>query len=82
MKKTVKFRADGSVQFIWSDELRPVFNEGDGAIRRASHVEPTPEGLWVADLAPVGGPALGPFTQRSKALSAEIKWLEANVIRG
>jgi hypothetical protein len=49
---------------------------GDMAIRRASHVEPDAAGRWWADLAPVGGPTLGPFGRRSEALSAELTWLE------
>ena len=48
------------------------------SIRRASHVEPDPEGAWWADLAPLGGPRLGPFPQRSLALAAEESWLERN----
>jgi hypothetical protein len=51
---------------------------GAVVIRRASHVEPDPEGKWWADLAPVGGPLLGPFARRSEALSAEAEWLEAH----
>jgi hypothetical protein len=49
---------------------------GTLAIRRASHVEPDGEGRWWADLAPVGGPKLGPFDRRSQALNAESTWLE------
>ena len=49
---------------------------GDLAIRRASHVEPDAAGRWWADLAPVGGPRLGPFDRRSEALAAELRWLE------
>lgn len=45
-------------------------------IRRASHVEPDEHGSWWADLAPVGGPHLGPFALRSEALQAEQAWLE------
>ena len=45
-------------------------------IHRASHVEPDKSGRWFADLAPVGGPRLGPFAVRSEALSAERQWLE------
>jgi len=45
-------------------------------IRRASHVEPDEEGRWVVDLAPVGGPRLGPYPLRSAALQAEHAWLE------
>ena len=42
---------------------------------RASHVEPDAAGQWSADLAPVGGPKLGPFDTRADALAAEIVWL-------
>ena len=37
-----------------------------------------PTGMWYADLAPVRGPVLGPFPQRSDALQAEVAWLDAN----
>ena len=49
---------------------------GVPSIQRASHVEPDEEGFWWADLAPVDGPLLGPFTRRSLALDAETIWLE------
>jgi hypothetical protein len=48
------------------------------SIRRASHVEPDNQGRWWVDLAPVGGPRLGPFLKRSEALDAERAWLEAH----
>jgi hypothetical protein len=47
-------------------------------IQRASHVEPDESGRWRADLSPVGGPTLGPFTLRSEALTAELQWLRGN----
>jgi hypothetical protein len=49
---------------------------GNASIRRASHVEPDGAGRWWADLAPVAGPRLGPFAQRSQALASEFAWLE------
>jgi hypothetical protein len=49
---------------------------GSLTLTRASHVEPDSDGNWLADLSPVGGPVLGPFAQRSSALSAELVWLE------
>lgn len=50
---------------------------GKPIIRRASHVEPTPNGQWTADMRPVHGPVLGPFPVRSQALHAETAWLSA-----
>jgi hypothetical protein len=47
-------------------------------IRRASQVEPDAVGNWWAELAPIGGPRLGPFKKRSQALTAESQWLEAH----
>lgn len=35
---------------------------------------------WQADLAPSGGPVLGPFTDRAAAIAAEVAWLEARVL--
>jgi hypothetical protein len=49
---------------------------GKLAISRASFVEPDAEGRWWAELAPVGGPRLGPLQRRSEALAAELAWLE------
>ena len=50
---------------------------GSASVRRASFVEPDASGgRWFADLAPVGGPLLGPFARRSDALDAEAKWLD------
>ena len=51
---------------------------GSLTIARGSHVEPTIDGHWTADLSPAGGPVLGPFDRRSDALAAELDWLEAN----
>ena len=66
-----------------SGTLRCVYGElielstiGSLEISRASHVEPDEHGCWVADLAPVGGPRLGPFEHRSQALTAEQLWLD------
>ena len=65
--------------------LRCVYGEaidlaalGSPAITRASHVEPDPQGRWLADLSPITGPTLGPFLLRSEALAAERLWLETH----
>ena len=67
----------GEVRCLY-DEAIDLAALGPLTIRRASHVEPTCHGQWLADLTPVNGPVLGPFPQRSMALSAERAWLEAN----
>lgn len=63
--------------------IRAVYDEaidlaafGSLSITRGSHVEPTADGRWTADLSVVGGPLLGPFAHRSEALIAERAWLE------
>lgn len=35
---------------------------------------------WVADLSPVGGPCLGPFKDRTRAIDAEVMWLNENFL--
>jgi hypothetical protein len=68
---------DGTARFIY-DETLDLTTLGSLDIRRASHVEPTDDGRWTADLAPVDGPSLGPFTTRSEALLAEQDWLASH----
>jgi hypothetical protein len=65
----------GEARCIYSEEI-DLRTLGSLTIRRASHVEPSADGRWLADLSPVGGPVLGPFDLRTGALSAEVSWLE------
>ena len=65
----------GGVRCVY-DETLPLADFGRLTISRGSHVEPNADGLWTADLSPVGGPLLGPFATRSTALAAERDWLE------
>ena len=65
-----------------SGDVRCVYAEaidlaalGRLSIRRGSHVEPSSDGGWTADLGPVDGPVLGPFPTRTAALAAERDWL-------
>ena len=64
----------GQIRAIFAEYV-PLLELGRLSITRASHVEPTSEGAWCADLSPVGGPSLGPFGRRSEALAAEALWL-------
>jgi hypothetical protein len=71
----------GEIRAIYMEAI-PLAALGRPAITRGSHVEPTADGLWLADLSPVGGPVLGPFPLRSLALAAEIAWLESHWLTG
>lgn len=66
----------GAIRTLYSEAL-DLAALGRLSIRRASHVEPDDQGQWFADLAPVAGPRLGPFSRRSQALAAEEAWLIA-----
>lgn len=71
----------GGVTFLYSDEAMGLARElaGVPSINRASHVEPIPGTTqWEADMAPVGGPKLGPFATRQEALATEARWLMEN----
>jgi hypothetical protein len=67
----------GTIRAVYTEEIE-LDALGTPRIARASHVEPTPDGRWTADLRPIGGPVLGPFARRSEALDAELAWLEVN----
>jgi hypothetical protein len=67
----------GAVRCLYGETI-DLSGIGRLSIVRGSHVESDDEGRWLADLAPVGGPRLGPFPRRSQALNAEAAWLEAH----
>lgn len=68
---------NGSIRCAYAETI-DLAALGQLTISRGSHVEPDAEGFWYADLAPVNGPRLGPFAQRSEALSAEAAWLDSH----
>jgi hypothetical protein len=70
-------RPDGTAQCVYNEDIN-LAAIGELDIKRASHVEPIADqpGKWGADLAPVGGPFLGPFNTRAEALAAEVAWLD------
>ena len=70
-------RPDGSMRCVYGEEL-DLAALGRLRIVRGSHVEPTDDGCWTADLSPSRGPVLGPFRLRSEAIAAERAWLETN----
>ncbi len=66
----------GGVRCVYAETL-DLAQLGPMKISRGSHVEPTSDGAWTADLSPVNGPTLGPFTTRTQALAAELNWLQS-----
>ncbi len=69
--------SSGHVRCVYGEDI-DLGQLGQLSIRRGSQVEPTADGQWTADLSPVNGPVLGPFTLRTEALLAEMAWLQAN----
>jgi hypothetical protein len=69
----------GGVRCLYNEAV-DLASLGAVSIRRASHVEPDESGKWWADLSPMRGPRLGPFTLRSQALDVERLWLEEFLI--
>lgn len=76
----LRIEPDGSITTIYTEAI-DLEALGRPQIERASHVEPTDDAQWTADLSPVGGPVLGPFARRSEALQAEIEWLDGWLAR-
>ena len=64
----------GDVRCVYGEDVN-LSELGRLSIQRGSHVEPTADGQWTADMSPVQGPQLGPFDCRTQALEAEVAWL-------
>lgn len=67
--------ASGTIRCVYTEDI-DLGRLGRLAIQRGSHVEPTLDGQWTADLSPVNGPRLGPFSTRKEALAVEVTWLQ------
>ena len=67
---------EGTVTCVYTEALDlDAFGPCD--IRRASNVEPSPDG-WQAQIE--DGKTLGPFPKRSQAIRAEVRYIEENVL--
>tara|TARA_R110000824_G_scaffold32908_3_gene106087 strand:- start:4193 stop:4504 length:312 start_codon:yes stop_codon:yes gene_type:complete len=85
---SLTFDGDGAVSFVYEDaervmgvDIRRLIKMWALTTKRVSHVEPyVADGTevgWIADMEPVGGPRLGPYSLRSDALTGERAWLRA-----
>lgn len=75
----VRFNPDGSLLFIYEDE-HPCLDLGRALTQRASHVEPTEDGMWQADMGPIGGPKLNKTVAREASLLSEMIWIRTKVL--
>ena len=66
--------SSGGIRCVYGEDVN-LSELGRLSIQRGSHVEPTADGQWTADMSPVQGPQLGPFDCRTQALEAEVAWL-------
>lgn len=81
--QSIRILPNGELVMIYDDSFTPgLIDEGEGQTKRASHVEPDASGQgWTADMAPSGGPVLGPYRLRQEALDAEVAWINVNVLQ-
>lgn len=68
----------GKVTAIYSDAHADLIARASSVqVRRASAVEPAPQGGWTATMN--DGTVLGPFRLRSEALAAEVQYLDSKL---
>lgn len=79
---TIKITQEGALVYVYQDDhpLASLAQDGRATTARASHVEPTPDGRWQADMAPVGGPLLPPTSARAESLALELTWIRENLL--
>ena len=64
----------GEVGTIYSDDLKELFNNFSNVqVARLSHVEPTKDGKWQADMSPIGGKSLPETDTREESLALEVE---------
>lgn len=72
---------DGTLRYVYDDDVHKHLSKlGEVSIKRATHVEPDENGLWYADLSPVGGEKVTGFKTHQEAIDFELKWLNEHNI--
>lgn len=74
-KLKLKISKSGEITYIYNDLLAGLAQNNGASIRRVSHVEPTADGKWEAQMLDFNV-TLGPFRLRSEALEAEMQFLD------
>jgi hypothetical protein len=78
MEQILVINPDGSLEFIYNDELRDLVDQGDATITRVSNVEPNENGEWIASMC--DGAHLGPYRFRQDALDAEVEHIYEHLL--
>jgi len=87
VRRVICIKRDGTMEFVYDDQLKGLMSHGRATVERASHVEPgKPEkgqdpNLWYVDLSPLKGPVMGGFKLRNIALRKELEWINENLNR-
>ena len=76
MKHVIAIRPDGTAELIHADSLRALLEAGEGTIRRASQVEPTPGARRRRIYRPSAGPSLSPPRRGPSRSAWEAAWIE------
>ena len=82
----IVLKSDGTIKFIYNEKLINMLSKvsSERIDKRATYVEPDQDnpGKWIVDLSPSGGPKIGNFDCRSKAIEYELDWLTKNILGG
>lgn len=76
-KFKLSINRSGSITAIYDDVHADLMAKGKAQVRRASAVEPAPDGGWTATM--TDGTVLGPYRLRSETLTAEVAYLESKL---
>lgn len=80
-KMKIILGVDGVVRYVYNDVIHKHMSTlGEATIKRATHVEPDENGMWYADLSPVGGEKITGFKTHKEAIDFELKWLSKHNI--
>ena len=74
LTRLIRVAVGGELRAVYHDELAALLRQLGGLrVFRASHVEPSDVAdAWQADLSPVGGPLLGPYSTQEEAKCCEV----------
>lgn len=78
----IKINTDGTINLLYTEDICVEELGKVDSIKRLFHVEPNQDNQWTAtvNMDTSKCVTLGPFNKRSKALDAEVAWIEENIL--